>query len=277
MLDKYRCRHRSFTMAKGIGTHAPSKRLFLIMMCRTVAIFFLCLEATSSLTLEFKVSSNCSMAKLNNECPTLATPKYAPEKQVGTFSSCKDGICYCRDPFVGPRCTHIMDDDLYATIAYVLYYTFCSPLAFCMWLSSMLVLRKKVRTRAKLKNMKAIRLMRHHSENKVQWAKNSRRLFCNCGLTVSSAFFFMLASTIFFFRNVLDPFYLRGVFSKHVGYMLNIIAYILCLISFVQLFGAYTKLTLRAGSPYIDKKFGKKARRWYVLVNLVAFLEYGLN
>jgi hypothetical protein len=144
-------------------------------------------------------------------------------------------------------------------------------------LSSMLVLRKKVLTRAKLKNMKAIRLMRHHSENKVQWAKNSRRLFCNCGLTVSSAFFFMLASTIFFFRNVLDPFYLRGVFSKHVGYMLNIISYILCLISFVQLFGAYTKLTLRAGSPYIDKKFGKKARRWYVLVNLFAFLEYRLN
>jgi hypothetical protein len=252
-------------------------------ICRTVALLYMyrlcvfaffvsCLvnniDTVSSFTLTFKIkSSNCSEAIRTLECPDFVAAKYNSNVKMGTMALCEvegnsESFCTCRDPFIGEHCTHVLSDDTSATIAYTLYYIFIVPSMLYVTLSSWLVLIKKVSKRNNINNMRAMRLMRENSQNSVLWQKKTSWACCSCGLTVSAAIYLTLCTTLFFCRNVVDPFYLRGLFSKNVGYFLTTTSHMFGLIAFVQLFGAYTKLTLRTGSPNIDKKCGKKARKW---------------
>lgn len=233
-------------------------------------ILFTCNNNVSSLTLKFQIkSNNCTEAIRTNECPKFVKPIYNDNILMGTMAICdkttiEDGkqLCLCRDPFVGKNCKHLLSDDTAATVSYFIYYILNVPTQLYVMVSAWLVLFKKIKKRRKVNNMKAMRLMRQNSENKLLWQKKTNYLACNCGLTVSSAVYITISTTIFFLRNAVDPMYLRGIFSKDIGYFLTTTSHIFGLVAFVQLFGAYTKLILRTGSSGMDKKCGKKAKKW---------------
>lgn len=233
-------------------------------------ILFTCNNNVSSLTLKFQIkSNNCTEAIRTNECPKFVKPKYNDNILMGTMAVCdkttiEDGnqLCLCRDPFVGKNCKHLLSDDTAATVSCFIYYILNVPTQLYVTVSAWLVLFKKIKKRRKVNNMKAMQLMRQNSANALLWQKKTNYLACNCGLTVSSAVYITISTTIFFLRNAVDPMYLRGIFSKNMGYFLTTTSHVFGLVSFVQLFGAYTKLILRTGSPGMDKKCGKKAKKW---------------
>jgi len=144
---------------------------------------------------------------------------------MGTMAACdkttiEDGsqLCLCRDPFVGENCKHLLSDDIAATVSYFIYYILNVPTQLYVTVSAWLVLFKKIKKRRKVNNMKAMQLMRQNSANALLWQKKTNYLACNCGLTVSSAVYITISTTIFFLRNAVDPMYLRGIFSKDIGY-----------------------------------------------------------
>jgi hypothetical protein len=257
IVNKKHCRRR-------IGTLSFVVNGFFLL------ILFTCNNNVSSLTLKFQIkSNNCTEAIRTNECPKFVKPKYNDNILMGTMAVCdkttiEDGnqLCLCRDPFVGKNCKHLLSDDTAATVSCFIYYILNVPTQLYVTVSAWLVLFKKIKKRRKVNNMKAMQLMRQNSANALLWQKKTNYLACNCGLTVSSAVYITISTTIFFLRNAVDPMYLRGIFSKDMGYFLTTTSHVFGLVSFVQLFGAYTKLILRTGSPGMDKKCGKKAKKW---------------
>ncbi len=257
IVNKKHCRRR-------IGTLSFVVNGFFLL------ILFTCNNNVSSLTLKFQIkSNNCTEAIRTNECPKFVKPKYNDNILMGTMAVCdkttiEDGnqLCLCRDPFVGKNCKHLLSDDTAATVSCFIYYILNVSTQLYVTVSAWLVLFKKIKKRRKVNNMKAMQLMRQNSANALLWQKKTNYLACNCGLTVSSAVYITISTTIFFLRNAVDPMYLRGIFSKDMGYFLTTTSHVFGLVSFVQLFGAYTKLILRTGSPGMDKKCGKKAKKW---------------
>ena len=157
------------------------------------------------------------------------------------YAMCLDAtVCRCEAPFAGPNCENwFKTDDAAHLWGNIVVYAFEVPVLIYLLVGSFLILMRKLKRREEAANKLSTQVLRNLSGVSKGWFKRKT------GLIVTSAAALITGITLYLLKLLVDPYYTRGVWGRRTGKFMVNFSYSCGFVSFIQLFGAYSKIVLK--------------------------------